>query len=322
MRKSGFFTLIFILLLSGLTFSENKKEVKKEVSKVKTALVIKKEPVAKIGNKVITVADIDKELSKIPPQFASYFSSEKRKRQYVQNLVDREVFSKEAEEKGYLNRPDVKKRIEDFKKRLLWAEYVRDLSQMNTNVNVSDDVLKKYYEEHIKDYTEPEKVHAKHILVKTKEDAEKVLAELKKGTKWDDVARKYSIDKSNASKGGDLGTFTRGRMVKPFEDAVFSMKPGEISGPVKTKYGYHIIKLISKTPSKVKPFDMVKSVVKNRYLNQLRQKRIEEERNKLYAKYGAVIYDENIKDIQVGNSFKGKNPPKIFFKKPRMPKKK
>ncbi len=322
MRKSGFFTLIFILLLSGLTFSENKKEVKKEVSKVKTALVVRNEPVAKIGSKVITVADIDKELSKIPPQFASYFSSEKRKRQYVQNLVDREVFSKEAEEKGYLNRPDVKKRIEDFKKRLLWAEYVRDLSQMNTNVNVSDDVLKKYYEEHIKDYTEPEKVHAKHILVKTKEDAEKVLAELKKGTKWDDVARKYSIDKSNASKGGDLGTFTRGRMVKPFEDAVFSMKPGEISGPVKTKYGYHIIKLISKTPSKVKPFDMVKSVVKNRYLNQLRQKRIEKERNKLYAKYGAVIYDENIKDIQVGNSFKGKNPPKIFFKKPRMPKKK
>ncbi len=317
MKKSGIFLFLFLFTFSILFFGESKKEVKKDVSKAKTAKVVKNEPVAKIGSNVITVGDVEKELSKIPPQFASYFNSPKRKRQYVQNLVDREVFSKEAEEKGYLNKPEIKKRIEDFKKRLLWAEYIRDISRQDFSKNITDEDLKKFYNEHIKDYTEPEKVHAKHILVKTKEEAEKVLQELKKGTSWDEVCKKYSIDKSNASKGGDLGTFSRGRMVKPFEDVVFSMKVGEISKPVKTKYGYHIIKLISKTPSKVKPFEMVKNVVKNRYINEMRKNMIEKERNRLYAKYGAVIYDKNINNIEVGTGFKGKNPPKILFRRPQ-----
>ncbi len=321
MKKSGIFVFLFIFAFSSLFFSEDRKKVKKEISKVKAETAVNKKPVARIGNNLITVQDVEKELSKIPPQFASYFNDPKRKRQYVQNLVDREVFSREAESEGYLNRPDIKKRIEDFKKRLLWAEYIRDLSRKDFSKNITDAELKKFYNEHLKDYTEPEKVHAKHILVKTKAEAEKVLAELKKGADWNEVARKYSIDKSNASKGGDLGTFSRGRMVKPFEDAVFSMKPGEISQPVKTKYGYHIIKLISKIPPKVKPFEMIKNVVRNRYINEMRRNLIDKEREKLYAKYGAVIYDKNINDIKVGTAFKGKNPPKILFRRPQRPRK-
>lgn len=85
------------------------------------------------------------------------------------------------------------------------------------------------------------KIHAAHILVKDRATAEKVLAELKAGAKFEDLARKYSIDPSNAN-GGDLGYFQRGDLLPEFENAVIKLKPGQISGIVRTKLGYHIIK--------------------------------------------------------------------------------
>lgn len=118
-----------------------------------------------------------------------------------------------------------------------------------------------YYSAHADEFPSPERVHAQHILIKVASDAtpaadaaarkkaEDVAARARKGEDFAQLAKQYSEDASNKDRGGDLGFFARGAMVKPFEEAAFAMSPGEIRGPVKTSFGYHVIKLIEKQPA-------------------------------------------------------------------------
>ena len=140
------------------------------------------------------------------------------------------------------------------------------------NITPSEKELKSFFEKN-KEKLFPEKVRAEHILIsvpknataeekeKKRKKAEKILAEVKKGANFEKMAQKYS-DCPSKKRGGDLGEFTRGKMVKPFEDAAFSLKPGEISDLVKTQFGYHIIKVISHK----KGFDSYKKEVKKAYV--------------------------------------------------------
>jgi len=89
----------------------------------------------------------------------------------------------------------------------------------------------------------PKQVHASHILVKTEQEANEILFDLKRGASFEDIAKNRSMCPSG-KKGGDLGWFGKGMMVKEFEDAAFSMKPGELSKPFKTQFGYHIVKVL------------------------------------------------------------------------------
>ena len=142
----------------------------------------------------------------------------------------------------------------------------------NDKVKLSEDDLKGYYEDNIDMFTQEKEVKASHILFrvppnatpeeqeKIKEKAESVLEMAKKGEDFAKLAREYSDDPSKEN-GGDLGYFKRGRMIKEFEDAAFSLKKGEISGLVKTSYGYHIIKVDDIKEKKVKPFDEVKAQI-------------------------------------------------------------
>jgi peptidyl-prolyl cis-trans isomerase D len=125
---------------------------------------------------------------------------------------------------------------------------------------VTDEELRAAYKDRAKQFQVPEQRRASHILVKTKEQAEKVLAEVKKSPgRFADLAKKESQDTGSAEKGGDLGWFSSGMMVKPFEDAVFSMKkPGELAGPVQSEFGFHVIKLTGIQPAKSRSFDEVK----------------------------------------------------------------
>lgn len=151
-------------------------------------------------------------------------------------------------------------------------EYLTFLAKAK-GIKVSDEEVKNYYQQHLTQYTVPEKRRARHILFKVAPDAsasqkeairkqaEKVLAQAKAGDDFAKLASIYSQDSGSASRGGDLGFFTKDQMVKPFADAVFSMKPGQISNIVKTRFGYHIIKLEQVKPAKVKPLAEVKNSI-------------------------------------------------------------
>jgi peptidyl-prolyl cis-trans isomerase D len=151
--------------------------------------------------------------------------------------------------------------------------YIRiGAEKFNDKVTLEEDELKAYYEDNLKMFTQEEQVKASHILFKiaqdaspeevkkTEEKAASVLERAKKGEDFAALAKEFSDD-SSKSKGGDLGYFTKGRMVKEFEAAAFSLKPGEISNLVKTDYGFHIIKVEDKKEKAVKTYDEAKAQV-------------------------------------------------------------
>lgn len=151
-------------------------------------------------------------------------------------------------------------------------------------ITITDAEAKKFYDENIDRFKRPEMVRASHILIgvtekataeekeKAKAKAEEVLKEVKAGKDFAELAKKYSTGPSNV-KGGDLGFFGRGQMVKPFEDAAFALKPGEVSGVVETQFGYHIIKVTDRKGGDTVKLDDVKEKIKD-YLkdSQIKQK--------------------------------------------------
>lgn len=144
-----------------------------------------------------------------------------------------------------------------------------DVNQIRQNVHISDDQLNAQYQQNIQQYQVPNRVHVEHILfftqhktdaevaeIRTK--AEDVLKQVKKGGKFEDLAKKYSEDPGSKDKGGDLGWIIEKQTVPEFEKAAFSLNKGQVSDLVQTQYGFHIIKLLDKETAHNKPFDEVK----------------------------------------------------------------
>ncbi|MEA4884823.1 MAG: peptidylprolyl isomerase [Clostridia bacterium] len=111
------------------------------------------------------------------------------------------------------------------------------------NVAVIEEEMQKYFSEHKSDYDEPEQVKASHILVETETEAKEIQKRLAAGEDFASIATEKSLDPGSAAEGGDLGFFPRGRMIAEFEKAAFSMAPGQTSNPVKSEFGYHIIRV-------------------------------------------------------------------------------
>lgn len=116
-------------------------------------------------------------------------------------------------------------------------------------ITISDDEISAYFTTNKSTFDRPEQVQASHILVETEQAAAEVQSQIGQGRDFAELAKEYSTDESNKDLGGDLGTFGRGVMAQEFEQAAFSLAAGEISEPVKTEYGYHIIKLAAKIPA-------------------------------------------------------------------------
>ena len=156
----------------------------------------------------------------------------------------------------------------------------RIMSMASADANL-EALAREYYLAHPEQFLKPERVRVSHILLSTSESGESGAKGLAKEIarqveaqpqRFEELAREYSDDEGNAKKGGDLGFFSKGRMVQPFEDAAFALEePGQIVGPIKTRFGYHIIRLDERQPESKQPFE----VVKPRLIEQAR-KRVEQ----------------------------------------------
>ena len=171
-------------------------------------------------------------------------------------LIDMKIVAKAAEDKKIEDRPDFKSRLAFARNRLL----MDNLLAVEGKAATTNEAMKKVYDEAAKQIEGEQEVHARHILVETEDEAKAIEAELKKGADFAELAKKKSKD-PGAADGGDLGFFTKDQMVPEFSTVAFALEPGKISDPVKSQFGWHIIKVEEKRNRKAPDFEQVKAQI-------------------------------------------------------------
>lgn len=195
------------------------------------------EELANVNGVSITTEDFKKSVEQIPPQMKAQLSNPEEKKRLLERLVDMELLSQEARKSGIDKDPLYNNEVELAKKEIL----VNLMVQKMNREKVTDEAVRSYYAKHLKDF---QLIHSSHILVKTEEDAIKIKKELSAGGDFSELAKKYSTDPGSAQKGGDLGFMSRRQLVPEFADLAFKLKPNEMGGPVKSQFGYHLIKVL------------------------------------------------------------------------------
>jgi peptidyl-prolyl cis-trans isomerase C len=188
----------------------------------------------------------------------------------VEFLVERHLLAQLANKDGLAETDDYKHRLAAYQAKALRDTY---LSQ-KIAPQVSEDDIKKVYDDEAKKVSSTERVRARHILVGSEKEALAIVDKLKAGAKFEDLAKQYSLDGSK-DYGGDLGYFTAPEMVPEFSKAAFALKAGQISAPVKTEFGWHIIKLEDRKNGTPQPYDQVRESIRNVLVRQQVQKTLE-----------------------------------------------
>jgi peptidyl-prolyl cis-trans isomerase C len=207
---------------------------------------------AKVNGAEIRQSDVALAEEELGPSLAQMDPATK-KENVLAFLIDMKIVAKAAEDKKIEDRPDFKARLAFTRNRLLMDNLLASEGKAAT----TQDAMKKVYDEAAKQIAGEQEVHARHILVESEDQAKAIEAELKKGADFAELAKSKSKD-PGASDGGDLGFFTKDQMVPEFANVAFSLEPGKISDPVKTQFGWHIIKVEEKRNRKAPDFDQVK----------------------------------------------------------------
>jgi len=251
---------------------------------------------AEVNGNVITTQDFQTEVDRLPPYLKPMVQSSEGKRELLESMIVREIVLEQAKKDGIDKDKEVADRMEDLRKRLIVETYLK--KKVEKEAQISDAEMKKFYDENKEKFKAGDQVKASHILVKTEEEAKDVLAKLKGGAKFDELAKKVSTD-SSAAKGGDLGWFPKGAMVPEFEKVAFSLKEGETSGIVKTQFGYHIIMVTGKRPAGITPYEDVKEQIRANLLPTKQQEIFIKMKDELKKGAKITIKDDVLKDLAV-----------------------
>ncbi len=180
------------------------------------------------------------------------------KRDYLITYVtDMVILAKAAEAKKIGDSADFKRKLDIARNKLL----MEGLLTAEAKSAVTDEAMKKVYAEATKQMGEEKEVHARHILVEKEDEAKAILADLKKGGDFVAIAKEKSKDPGSKETGGDLGYFTKDQMVPEFADAAFKLDKGQLSDPIKTQFGWHVLKVEDKRNRPVPEFEKVKDQV-------------------------------------------------------------
>jgi peptidyl-prolyl cis-trans isomerase C len=214
---------------------------------------------AEVNGAAITTDEFKKELDNLPPYLKSMADTYEGRKEMLETMVIRELILQEAAKDKTEESQLVKDKLAELKKRVVVEAFLK--KKVEAEANISDADLQKFYDQNKDKFKHGDQIRASHILVKDDKQIQEVQAALQKGEKFEDLAKKHSID-SAAGKGGDLGWFGKGSMLPEFEKAAFALTEGQVSAPVKTKFGTHLIKLTGKRAAGVMPFADVKEQIK------------------------------------------------------------
>ncbi len=225
--------------------------------------------VAKVNGKVVKDVDVKEALSQVNEgQRKNLMKDPNTRRQIVNSVIEQELLVQEAEKEKIGDTAEYKQAVEAFRKQY----FANIVLQKNLGSKMTESAAKKFYEANKRNYS-TDRVHALHILVADEDKARELLGQAKPMSNEDfqGLAEKFSKDPSAKNNRGDLGVFGRGRMVKEFTDAAFGASAGETIGPVKTAFGYHIIRVVEKKPGKPLNYAEVELEVKNQLRSELAQ---------------------------------------------------
>jgi len=277
--------LIILIILTLMACSDNKKADTNN------------QPIPETSSKIIARID-DHEIT--DKQFNAYLKFKRlsvkdnnRRLKILNNFVEREALADAIEKENYLDHDLIAVELNEFRKEMLISRYFEKFLKQT----VTDQAVKNYYHTHISAY-ESQKAHAAHILIRTHKKmseperqakrtiAQEAYAKIRSGENFSNIANNYSEDKLSAKKGGDLGWIKKGSIDPKFSKTLFELKAGEISLPVETSFGFHIIKMIESPKNIRRPLNAVAAEI--RY--ELRNKAKQAELNRLKKKFTRIEF--------------------------------
>ena len=253
MTKKFLTAIILVLTLSSFAYSA-------EADKV----------LARVNGQDITEAEVLEFIKPFGQQAMMLYGTPQGKKMILDDVISMRLYALDAEAQRLDDTPEFQAQMAAAKRAMLAQASMRKAID---GLTISDDEAQKFYADNQQMFVQPERVHARHILVSDDVTLAKVVYALKSGTSFDAVAKEYSIDPGSAENGGDLGEFPRGVMVPEFEKAAFELKnAGDVSEPVKTQFGWHIIKLEEHIAESSMPFEQVKPQI----LQELREQKTQQ----------------------------------------------
>jgi peptidyl-prolyl cis-trans isomerase C len=263
---------------------------------------------AEVNSGSITTGDFERELKNLPEYLKAMADTPQGRKEMLDTMVIRELILQQAAKDGLDKGAEIEDKLQDLKKRLIVESFLK--KKVEVESKVSDEDMKKFYEQNKDKFKSGDQIKASHILVKTEKEAKDVQAQLKAGGNFEELAKKSSVD-SSAAKGGDLGWFGKGSMVPAFEKAALALKENQISDIVKSDFGFHIIKLTGKRSAGVRPFEEVKEQIKGAIMPTKQQEVFQKIKDEL-KKTAKITVKEDVLNSVGGK----KDEPKAEEKKP------
>lgn len=245
--------------------------------------------IATVDGQEIRQADVSALVATLPPQ-TQQLPREQLLPLVLQELINNKILVKLARRDGLDKEPEFERQIKSAAEQILRQIFLEQLSEAALN----DEAIQKYYDENIGSAKGNVEVRARHILLETEEDALAVVEEIESGGNFERLARDRSTGPS-APAGGDLGYFTRDAMVAPFAEAAFAMAVGEVSEPVRTRFGWHVIKVEDRRETAPPPLEQVRDEITRQLFRQVVQNAISGERENSEV----VLYDAQGNPIEV-----------------------
>ena len=238
-----------------------------------------------VNGSEITEKDIQRSLLRFPQETQEYYKTEEGKQQFLEQMINFELIYNHALDSDMENDAEYIEQVQLIEKDILIQIGVKNIM---ADVDITEEEIQKYYEDNSQMFKNAETASAKHILVDTLEQMKEIKKEITNGMSFEEAAQKYSKCPS-ANQGGSLGSFTRGRMVPEFENAAFVLQVGEISEPVKTQFGYHLIQLDEKDSEGVKSLEESRHMIVKNLLHQKQNEKYINSITELKDKYDVEI---------------------------------
>ncbi len=259
--------------------------------------------VARYGSETYTADDFAADLLHVPERNRVRMTPDSR-RDFVVNRVVSELVVRDAQAKGLADDPEIERQVAELRRRLIVQKMLHDLQQMPV---VDDDTVRRFWAEHPERFSATT-IHARHVLLGSEAEAKAVRDQLRaEPATFPRIAQEKSTDAASARQGGDLGWFGRGRMVPEFEEVAFTLPAGKVSDPVKSPYGWHVIRVEEVKQGEPDPFDQVKEQIRLMLRNQTVQARVDAYHDQLKEAASFAIDEQAIEEV--GKAIAATSPP-------------